>query len=230
MNIFNLYCGDSGVERVTATVRTISEASRAAEAMQASSLPIRLLSDTLRQHFDGEAVTQSATDDSPTEELDIYVCACGARFHSAGEAVDHVEADHASPRIRQDLDKLEDTIEGLITPSPLAPVSEEVFPVKTWHTELTKEIASILANINSEDATWSQIADQNHFDRAGKLLNKTGWGELQDWNYMDVKRQILAESKTPAPASKRIKPKMHEDFLSVVGVFALQVMRADRSE
>jgi hypothetical protein len=229
MSILNIYVGRSGIERVTATVRTISESSISAELMQAASLPIRLLSDTVRDHFVSKAVTQSASTTDPAEELDIYVCACGSRFHSAGEAVDHVEADHASPRIRQDLDKLEDTIQGLITPCPLAPVSEEVFPVKTWRSELTKEIARILAHTNNEDENVHVEPQQQHFDRATKLLNKTGWGDLRDWNYMDLKRQILAEGKTPAPASKRIKPKMQEDFLSAFAVFALQVRRADRS-
>jgi hypothetical protein len=228
MSILNIYVGRSGVERVTATVRTISESSLAAEVMQAAALPIRLLSDTVRGHVAG-TVTQSASSSDPAEELDIYVCACGSRFRSAGESVDHVEADHASPRIREDIDKLESTIEGLITPCPLAPVSEEVFPVKTWRSELTKEIARIFANINNVDENANTEPAQEHFDRAIELVNKTGWGDLQDWDYMNLKRQILAEGKTPAPASKRIKPKMHEDFLSAFAVFALQVRRADRS-
>jgi hypothetical protein len=229
MSILNIYVGRSGIERVTATVRTISESSLAAEVMQAVALPVRLLSDTARDHFAGKVLTQSASATDPAEELDIYVCACGSRFHSAGEAVDHVEADHASPRIREDLDKLESTIAGLITPCPLSPVSEEVFPVRSWRAELTREIARILANVNNEDENAHVEPRQEHFDRANKLVRKTGWGELQDWDYMSLKRQILAEAKTPAPASKRIKPNMHEDFLSVFGVFALQVRRADRS-
>jgi hypothetical protein len=229
MSILNLYIDRSGVERATATVRTISESSIAAELMQAASLPIRLLSDSVRDYFAGKAVTQSASATGPVEELDIYVCACGSRFHSAGEAVDHVEADHASPRIREELDKLESTIAGLITPCPLAPVSEEVFPVRSWRAELTKEIARIFANINNADENVNTEPTQEHFDRAIKLVKKTGWGELQDWDYMNLKRQILAERKTPAPASKRIKPKMQEDFLSAFAVFALQVRRADRS-
>jgi hypothetical protein len=236
MSILNIYVGRSGIERVTATVRTISESSVAAELMQVASLPIRLLSDSVRDHFAGKVATHDAAADAdatdatdPAEELDVYVCACGSRFHSAGEAVDHIEADHASPRIREDLDKLEDTIEVLITPCPLAPVSEEVFPVRSWRSELTKEIARIFANINNADENVNREPTQEHFDRAIKLVNKTGWGDLQDWDYMNLKRQILAEGKTPAPASKRIKPKMHEDFLSVFGVFVLQVRRADRS-
>ena len=207
MKIFNLYCGDSGVERVTATVRTISEASRAGEAMQAASLPIRLLSDTLREHFHGKAATQGATDDSPVEELDVYVCACGSKFHSAGEAVGHVEADHASPRIRRDIDKLEDTIEALITPCPLAPLPTEIIKDRTFGAELIKELAAVFVE--------TKVGDEK---AAAELVEYCGWDKIADLNYDEVKVRILDEVNP-----KKVQPPMHETCLTAIALFLRQV-------
>jgi hypothetical protein len=51
MSILTLYIDRSGVERVTATVSTVSGNAEAADLMRAASLPIRLLSDCVREHF-----------------------------------------------------------------------------------------------------------------------------------------------------------------------------------
>jgi hypothetical protein len=214
MSIFTIYADRSGVERVTATVRTIAESSSAAEAMQAAALPLKLLSDTLRAHFAGQAVTQSADANYPGEELDVYVCACGSRFHSAGEAVDHVEADHASPRIRQDLDKLEDTIEGLITPCPLAPLPEPTVIVKdrTFAADLVNELGELFAEL--------KIGNQK---TAIELVDYCGWGEVAGLNYEEVKVRILDEV-----GGKKIGAPLQEAFLTAMALFLSQVGRLSK--
>lgn len=54
----------------------------------------------------------------------VFRCACGRWFtgpweEARYEAIGHIEKKHASPELRQDMDALEDTIEALITPTPL---------------------------------------------------------------------------------------------------------------
>jgi hypothetical protein len=207
MSILTIYIDRSGVERATATVRTISESAVAAEVMQAASLPLRLLSESVRAHFAGKEATPSVTVDGPAEELDVYVCACGSRFHSAGEAVDHVEADHASPRIRQDIDKLEDTIEGLITPCPLAPLPTEIVRDRTFRAELIKELAATFVE--------TKVGDEKS---ATELVEYCGWDKIADLNYDEVKVRILDEV-----GGKRIQPPMHETYLTAKALFLSQV-------
>jgi hypothetical protein len=207
MNILTIYIDRCGVERATATVRTISESAVAAEVMQAASLPLRLLSDSVRAHFEGKEATPSTTDDYPAQELDVYVCACGAKFHSAGEAVDHVEADHASPRIRQDLDKLEDTIEGLITPCPLAPLPTEIIKDRTFGSELIKELAAIFVE--------TKVGDEK---AAIELVEYCGWDKIADLNYDEVKVRIIDEV-----GGKKIQPPVHEAYLTAITLFLSQV-------
>lgn len=209
MSILNVQIGSDKIDRVTATVNTIAEQNTAAQLFQAIGLPLRLLNDTLKERAAGpvEPLSQG--------ETELYLCACGDRFESAEQAINHIEADHASARIRQDFDKLEDVIEALIIPNPLPPISEEVFPIRSWRTELTKEIAGILAK---------GAPEKDHFDRAQRLMSATEWGDLQDWNLMDVKRKIVNYGDD-AP---KIRGPQHEDFLEVYGTFALQVRRADQ--
>jgi hypothetical protein len=209
MSVLSVLIGKRGIEKVRAEVKTIAEGNEAAQLFQSIGLSLRLLNDSVRE---SQATPLAPV---PQGKTDLFLCVCGDRFESAETAITHVEQDHASPRIREDIDKLEDFIEGVITPSPLGQVSEEVFPIRSWRTELTNEIARILAKGEPK---------QDHFDRAQRLMSATEWGDLQDWNLMDIKRQIVNYGDD-AP---KIRKPLHEDFLKVVGTFALQVRRADQ--
>ena len=209
MSVLSVLIGKHGIEKVRAEVKTIAEGNEAAQLFQSIGLSLRLLNDSIRENQPAPSAPV------PNGKTDLFSCACGDRFESAETAIAHVEQDHASPRIREDIDKLEDLLEGVITPSPLGQVSEEVFPIRSWRTELTNEIARILAKGEPT---------KDNFDRAQRLMSATEWGDLQDWNLMDIKRKIVDYGED-AP---KIRRPQHEDFLEVYGTFALQVRRADQ--
>ena len=206
MSILTIHADRSGVSRVVATVRSVSESSVAAEAMQAAALPLKLLSDTLRAHFAGQAVTQNADVTYGAKALDMYVCACGERFHDAEGAVSHVENDHASPRIRRDINKIEAIIETLITPSPLAPALEptEIVPTRTFENELIEELTALFGDRS----------------RAESLVRYAGWDKFKGICYDEVKEEIvLAENCSTNKISKR----KTEDFLKAYALLLSQV-------
>jgi hypothetical protein len=208
MSILNVAIGSNKVDRVTATVNTIAEQNTAAQLFQAISLPLRLLNDTLKERASGPA------EPLPRGETELFLCACGDRFTSTEAAVDHVEQDHASERIRQDFDKLEALIEVLVIPNPLPPPLEptETLPLRTWHDELLKEIVMILDG-------------EKLLARAECLIRATKWGLLKGCILDDVKEQIVNYGED-AP---KIRRPQHKDFLTVFAIFRIQVEQADPS-
>jgi hypothetical protein len=218
MAILNVMIGKNRLMKVQAKVRNISEAQEAGSLFQKVGLALRLLNDSIRE----EATEPTAP--LPIGTTDLFACACGATFYSTSAAITHVESHHASSTIRRDLDRLEDTIECLISPSPLPPVSEEILPTRTWGDELTNEIASILANYGVGQEPDGSEPNEEHFDRARKLMRTTRWRELKDLTYLDIKRQIIDQG----PNAPRIPRPLHEDFLTAIGIFTIQVKQADQ--
>lgn len=112
-----------GVESVETRVNSVSDGVAAGELAVKTSLPIRLIHESVKaSDVKGTVV--------PINYLDAILgvfsfrCACGRQFNGPWEearfeAINHIELHHASAAIKRDLDSLEDTIEALITPSPL---------------------------------------------------------------------------------------------------------------
>lgn len=124
MTKLELVVTDAGIESMTTRLVCVSDGRKAADLTHRTALACRLLHDAARSK---EPVPDSVL---PVNYLDsllstfTFRCTCGRVFigpweEARWEAVAHIERHHASETIRQDLDALENTIEALITPSPL---------------------------------------------------------------------------------------------------------------
>jgi hypothetical protein len=205
--------GKTGIERVYASVTSVSDGTLAAEVFEAAGLGLRLTHDSIRQHFEGKVVAQSATP-LPQGETDIFVCLCGERLLSTGAAIRHVEKDHASAKIRRDIDKLEDVIEGMIFPNPLpaAPEPTVIIKDRTFRAELIKELATVFTDL--------KIGDEK---AAIDLVEYCEWGQVAGLNYDEVKVRII-----DGVVGKKIQPPMHEIYLTAMALFLSQVGRLSK--
>jgi hypothetical protein len=103
-----------GVTEIVSVVNSISGAIENAQLLACVALSVRMVHQAARDRTEDSHEQQL-----PSVDHELFLCACGDRMFTAGEAISHVETDHASAQVRQDLDQLENTIEALITPSPL---------------------------------------------------------------------------------------------------------------
>ena len=151
----------------------------------------------------------------PSEDANIFMCGCGATFTSAGAACGHVEKDHSTDAIRQDLDRLEDLIEFMVVPSPLTPLSETVIPTRSYAKELHRELRDMFKRF---------YQDKHNYGRASKVIAAAGWNDVKGADYTDYKRQIvLREDHNGNDRAKKIQPTMHEDFLRAYAMLLSQV-------
>jgi hypothetical protein len=103
-----------GVTEIYSVVNTVSGAIENAQLLARVALPVRMVHQA--------ALAQTRDSDAPglpAAEHELFLCACGDAYFTTNEAIAHVELDHASAKVRADIDQLENTIEALITPSPL---------------------------------------------------------------------------------------------------------------
>lgn len=222
MSVLKAEIGKEGIERVFTEVTTVADGTLAAELFQVAGLGLRLTHDSIRQHFGPKLVTENAKP-LPQGETDVFVCRCGETFTSADRAIKHVEGDHASARIRRDLDKLEDTIEGLILPNPLpaAPESTVIVKDRTFKDELGAELTDALGYADKDLPDLFTSKEEPH-KRAQALIDYCGWGEVTGINFDEVKAKIVDK---PTPGDKKIYPPMQADFLYAIASFLKQVGR-----
>jgi hypothetical protein len=203
--------GKTGIERVYASVTSVADGTLAADAFEAAGLGLRLTHDSVREYFASKSANRSATP-LPQGETDIFVCLCGERLLSEGAAIKHVERDHASAKIRRDIDKLEDVIEGMIFPNPLPAVATEIIQDRTFGAELITELASLFTDL--------KIGDEK---AAIDLVEYCGWGQVAGLNYDEAKVHII-----DGVVGKKIQPPMHEMYLTALALFLSQVGRLSK--
>ena len=204
--------GTDGIERVSAAVTTIADSTLAAELFQAAGLGLRLTHDAIRQHFAG--TTHDDAKPLPLGENDVYACMCGDTFTTADKAIRHVERHHCSSKIRRDIHKVEDLVEGMIFPNPLPPALEPTVIIKdrTFGAELIKELATLFTDL--------KIGDEK---AAIDLVEYCGWGQVAGLNYDEIKVRII-----DGVLGKKVKPPMHEVFLTAMALFLSQVGRLSK--
>jgi hypothetical protein len=113
---------NKGVESVETRVISVGDGVAAGQLSAKTALAVRLLHEAAKSPEEVQAAPVSYFDS--VMGCFAFRCACRRQFNGPWEearyeAINHIELHHASTTIRRDLDSLEDTIEALITPSPL---------------------------------------------------------------------------------------------------------------
>lgn len=204
----NVVFGTNGVRRMYSRTRGVAAGKEAAVIVEAVMLGIRLAHEAVREHF-AEPATQ---DVKPLTTSNVFVCACGEQFTSAEEAIDHVERDHASERIRLDIDKLEDTIQGMVTPNPLPAAPEPTVTVsdRTFGEELQAELMALFADLGEGEGSPAE--------RAKALIEFCGWNEVKALNYSEYKVRLI-----DLEPEKKIPAKFLDDYICALALFLRQV-------
>jgi hypothetical protein len=212
---------ENGVESMTTRVNSVGDGVAAGQLSAKTALAVRLLHEAAKSTTEEQAVPISYFD-SVMGSFE-FRCACGRTFRGPWEearyeAIGHVELHHASSTIKRDLDALEDTIECLITPSPLSPWSNETLPVKSFGPDLIAEFAQLYADCDKPD--FGNTVTKEHRNRAIALVEYLGWDKMKGLCYRDFKEQIVLRENA---SDKKIYKPMHEDFLAAFALLLRQV-------
>jgi hypothetical protein len=203
--------GSDGVKTLISKVESIHDAQEAGNLIARTAVAIRLLHSVAKDSsVESEAL--------PVGETSVFVCGCGQRLFSASDAINHVERTHTNAALRRNLDRLEDTIECLITPTPLSPWSNETLPVKSFGPDLIAEFAQLYADCDKPD--FGNPVTKEHRNRAIALVEYLGWDKVKGLTYGDAKELIVLRENT---SDKKIYKPMHEDFLAAFALLLRQV-------
>lgn len=123
MSKLEIVVSENGVESMTTHVDSVGDGVAAGQLSAKTALAVRLLHEAAKA-TDGEVQAAPVSYFDSVMGSFTFRCACGRTFRGPWEearyeAIGHCELHHASTTIKRDLDSLEDTIEALITPSPL---------------------------------------------------------------------------------------------------------------
>ena len=203
-----------GITEVFSKVNTIHEALENASLMARTATAIRFLHQTAKEPVEG------SVNPLPIGDTKVFVCACGRRLLSSGDAIRHVERTHTNAAFRRDLDRLEDFIEALVTPSPLTEFSEEVLPVRSFAAELIEEISRVFADLYLDD--HDNLLGCKEKERAAEVVRTQGWDRVKGITYHDYKGQIiLAEDSCRDDINKSTR----EDILTAYAYLLRQAGR-----
>jgi hypothetical protein len=207
---------EKGVESLITRVNSVGDGVAAGQLSAKTALALRLMHESAKSTAEVQATPVPYFDS--LEGSFTFRCVCGRVFsgpweESRWESVAHVETHHASTTIKRDLDALEDTIEALIVPSPLHPISE-VFKdqSRTFGAELVRELATLFTDL--------KIGNEK---AAIDLVDYCGWNQVTGLNYDEVKVSII-----DGVVAKKIQPQMHEVFLTAMALFLRQVGRLSK--
>jgi hypothetical protein len=203
-----------GVTAIVSRAKTVHEAIESANLTARTAYGIRLVHQAAKESSDSKQ-------QAPEGEAQVFVCVCGRQFYSDTNAIDHVEKHHASSEIRWDIDALEDTIEALITPSPLS-IAEatEIVPLRTFRGELVSQLSQCFADLFQETA-GNEVTELQQ-KRAEDLVVYMGWDSVRAYSYQDLVENILKTLDKKDSTKPKVKGEMRDSFIAAAALFLSQ--------